>query len=98
MISTPLERKIKKEEQENKEKTALRKMKLDFNTVAATPEGMDVFKHIMNRCSYQKPTITFNPETREVNTISTIYLEARRDLYLELRAYISENLLKKIEY
>lgn len=72
--------------------------KRNFSTICDTPEGIDAIKFIMQLCSYQKPAITFNPETLEVNKEATLFLEARRSVYLELRKYIREEYLKKIEY
>jgi hypothetical protein len=98
MIKTPKEKEAKRLKDEEKNKKIFDKLTLDFNTVAATPEGIDVFKYIMDRCNYQKNTIVFNSQTGEVNKEASVYLEARRSVYLEIRKYISPRLLKKIEF
>ena len=98
MIKTPKE----KEEQKKKNQEELDKLvkfrKTNFNTVAATGEGLDVFRFVMDFCNYQKPNITINPQTGEVVRSTSDILEARRGVYLEMRKYISAKNLKKIEF
>lgn len=97
MIQTPKEKEKIKLVQEEKYKKMYDATVLDFNTVAATPEGINVFKYIMERCSYQKPIITYS-KNGDVDKDTTVFLEARRGLYLELRKYIDPKFLKKIEF
>ncbi len=97
-LKTPKE----KEEQERKNQEELEKLikarKKDFDTVAATEEGLNVFRFLMDACNYQKYNITIDPQTGEVNRETSLYREARRSVYLDLRQYIPAKFLKKIEY
>ena len=69
----------------------------DFNLVAATPEGKKVFKQLMEICGFKKPSVVLDPSTGEVNSQSTVYNEARRNLYLQIRALIRPEYLNEIE-
>ncbi len=64
----------------------------------SSPEGIIFARHIFGMCGYDKHSVTMNPETQELNTQATIYNEARRNLWLELRNLIPVKARKKIEY
>lgn len=81
--------KVKKERQ--------RKIEL-FNQVFATEEGVLVLKEIAQMCGQNKVSIVADPASGEINPLSTIYNEARRNLYLSIRSYIRPSTLKKVEF
>lgn len=97
-LETPKEKEKRREKEKEELEKILKFHKTNFNAVAATEEGLDVFRYIMERCSFQRNTIVYNPETGEVNKEASVYLEARRSVYLEIRKYISVKFLKKIEF
>ena len=98
MLKNPKEKEEKKKKNQEELEKILKVRKTNFNTVAATEEGLDVFRLLMDFCNYQKPNITINPNTGEINDKTTAFLEARRGVYLEIRKYISAKNLKKIEF
>lgn len=98
MIKTPKEKRIEKEKEKSKLKDIFDFHTKNFTIVAATEEGREVFKYLMGFCSYQSPTITVDPTSREINTEMSHYLEAQRNVYLMIRKYIPDRLLKKIEF
>ena len=85
-----------------KEKEELEKrvnsLKKDYEDVCNTPEGIRVLRHIFLMCGYSKSSIVMNRESYEINTQSTVYNEARRNLYLEMRSFLDKKNLMKIEY
>ena len=98
MIKTKAEKTTAKVQQAKKEKDEKEKLRAMFDAVAATEDGRDLFKYLMNSLGHNKNTITMNPTTGEVNTETTNYLTARKEVYLEIRRNISDRHLKKIEF
>lgn len=70
----------------------------DFNFVANTKEGRNVLRYFMTQCGYNSSSVVINKETMEINALATVYNEARKDVYYGARRYISQKLLKKIEF
>lgn len=68
-----------------------------FADVAETEAGQIVFRWMMQQCHYQVSTIVGNPQTHDINAMGTIFNEARRRFYLDLRRYIPVNIRRKIE-
>lgn len=97
-LKTPKEKEESRKKRAEELEKALKFCKTNFNAVAATEEGLDVFRFLMDFCNYQKPNITINPNTGEINKGTSDFLEARRGVYLEMRKYISAKFLKKIEF
>ncbi len=98
MIKTPKEKAEQRKKDQEKIEKLLKFHKTNFNTVVATEEGLDVFRFIMDICGYQKRSVLMDSQTGEVNKEATVYLEARRSIYLDIRQYISPKFLKKIEF
>jgi hypothetical protein len=95
---TPREKAAKRLEEAKVAKENDGKIKAIFNAVAATEEGRDLFKYFMKSFGFLSNTVTMNPHTGEVNEKSSVYLEARRSAYLEMRRHILAKHLKKIEF
>lgn len=89
-----VEDRLLKKEQEKKE---LKQLKNDFNKVFGTVEGQNVLGYIMNACGYQKHSVGANPQTGELFIDNTIYNEALRSHYLNLRKFIHSKILVKVE-
>ena len=89
-----LEAKAKKLKQGNELK-GLRKV---IAVATSSAEGIIFARHIFRMCGYDKHSITMNPESQELNLQATIYNEARRNIWLELRNLIPVKARKKIEY
>lgn len=98
MLMTPKEKKKKDEAQQKTLKEKVDRLRKDFDAVAATEEGMNVFNYLLNSLGFHKNTVTMDPQTGEVNKDASVYLEARRSVYVEIRKYISPKYLKKIEF
>lgn len=69
----------------------------DMARVANTESGRAVLREIMKQCGYQKPSVVANPQTCELNAGSTFYNEGRRNLWLRLRSFISNDMLALVE-
>lgn len=98
MIQTKSEKDKKKIEQDKKLEELKKAKKTSFDAVAATEEGRDVFRYLMDILGFHKNLVVFNPTTGEINKEATTYLEARRSAYLDIRRNISDRHLKKIEF
>ena len=98
MILTPKEKAAKKAKQAKFAKEANDKLKAMFDAVAATEDGRNLFKYFMELLGFHKNTVTMNPTTGEINKEISVYLEARRSVYLDMRTNISDRYLKKIEF
>jgi len=68
-------------------------------TVAcAKSEGIQLMRYLMEICGYQKIDTVMNPATGEINPIASMYNQARRNVYVELRRLIPKRILTKIEH
>lgn len=84
-------------QKETPETQELTRIKQALGRVSRTKDGKDVIRYIMHRCGFKTPSVVANPTTGEIYTDSTVYNEARRNLYLELRSLIPKEELNLIE-
>lgn len=77
---------------------AINSLKSSFNAVAKTPDGRAVLRYLMRDCGYNKSAVVQDPTTFEINTVSTVWNEAKKDVYERLRNYIDKEELIKIEF
>jgi hypothetical protein len=95
MTDTPKKPQNEKEKQRIAAKKRLRN---SFIRVANTEAGRDVIRYLMAQCGFHTPSINVDPQTTKILTDNTVYNEARRNLYLDLRKWIPPKMLVKIEF
>ncbi len=95
-----LEARLKAKREGQKEIAAkqLKLLKRDFAIAVASPEGLNMMKYIFDLSGYSKVLIVGNPTTGDIHDRGTLYNNARRTLWLEIRQLIPTRILKKIEY
>ncbi len=98
MIKTTSEKKADRERTDNKLKETIEERRKIFNAVAATADGKEVFKYLMDILGWKKKLVIMDPNTGEVNRDATVYLEARRSAYVDIRKHIDSIYLKLIEF
>jgi len=86
-----------KDEQTKKAHAANEKLKRAFNTTAETPAGLMVLRYLMRDCGFGQTSLVMNPQTFEINTVGSVYNEARKDVYIRIRKLLSKENLRKIE-
>lgn len=89
------------EKKEIQKELAAKKTKLlkrDAGIATASPEGLNFMKYIFGLTGYSKILIVGNPATGDIHDRGTLYNNARRSLWLEIRQLIPRRTLKKIEY
>ena len=69
-----------------------------FAEVCAKDTGIIIIRHLMDLCGYQKVSVVGNPATGDIQDRGTLYNEARRNLYLEIRRLIPLRYLRQIEH
>ena len=79
-------------------KDTLNKVQKAVIAIAETQEGQIFFNWLMNRCYFQKSTVVGDPASHEINIHGTLFNEASRRVYLDIRRGIPSALLKKIEH
>lgn len=84
---------VKQVPEEAKEERKLRQV---INTVLKTAAGRDLFRHLHEICGFAKSSITVM-SSGEVATEATVYNEARRGIYLNVRNRAAPELLIPIE-
>lgn len=84
--------KAKQQEQE-----AVKKLREAYEAVAETDEGRLVLRHIAGLCRHNTSARILNPETNEVNLISTALNVERNKVWFEIRPWISAKMRIKIE-
>ncbi len=95
-----IENRIKTKRAEQKD-LAIKQRKLlkrDIEIAAASPEGLNFMKWIFGLSGYSKILITGNPQSGEILDRGTLYNNARRSIWLEIRQMLPKRILKKIEY
>ncbi len=95
-----IEKKIeaKKVEQQELFNKQLKLLKRDIEIATASPEGLNLMKWIFDLSGYSKITIVGNPQTGDIHSRATLYNDARRSLWLEIRKLVPKRTLKKIEF
>lgn len=84
-------------EKKLKPNNEFKKLKQDFNQTFNSPHGKSVLRYLLNQCGYQSVSTTMNPQSGEINTVATIYNEARRNVYLKIRSFLMEEILRDVE-
>lgn len=72
-------------------------LKKDINETFASAQGMATLRYIMDLCGYQRPSTVADPATGEIMYNSTIYNEARRNIYLSIRKFLKRETLISVE-
>jgi hypothetical protein len=72
-------------------------LKRDFNSVFASDGGVRVLNYIAKTCGFFGSSIVANPATGEINVQSTLYNDARRTVYLELRKMLRDDIVGQAE-
>lgn len=72
-------------------------LKRDLNETFSTPAGRRSLFWLMQICGYQRPSVVADPQSGEVVINSTVYNEARRNLYLTLRSFLTRQILTDVE-
>ena len=70
---------------------AIEKQRLEqaFKVVADIEAGRQVLRYVMELTGYQEKLMTYNPGTSELNPQATLYNFSKRDMWLELREFIT---------
>jgi hypothetical protein len=66
--------------------------------VLATDSGKELFRFLFEVCGYEQPSVVLDGKTGQIDTEKMLYNEARRSVYIQLRALAPIEELKKIEY
>lgn len=78
-----------------KQKTTKESLKEAINQIASRPEGILFFKALADNCGFDRGSSLI--VNGELNPVTSVYYDARRSVYLELRKYIEDNYLINIE-
>ena len=73
-------------------------LKRDLNDVFSSPAGRRVLCWIINLCGFHKADTVADPTSGEIMIRSTIYNQARRNLYLAIRIHIKKQILIDVEH
>lgn len=83
---------------DKKSNEAIEALKRSFNAVASTPDGRAILRYLMKDCGFNKSSAIMNPTTFEINTVGTVWNEARKDVYITIRRFIDKDKLIEIEF
>lgn len=73
------------------------KIQKAITEVAQTSEGQELFQYMMRQCNFHTSTIVGDPQSHEINVYGTLFNEARRRFYLDIRRHIPHAIRRKIE-
>lgn len=68
------------------------------NRCFATADGKYMLFYLMNVCGWKESVVSANHQNADLNDRGTLYLAARRDVYLELRQLVKPEILKEVEF
>jgi hypothetical protein len=68
-----------------------------INNIVDQPGGAKALKILMDICGYDGYTVTQNPQTQEINIMATIYNDARRGVWIDIRNLLTKENRRKIE-
>ena len=88
--------KAAKEIDEHKQKRDLQLIS-DMRKVFGSDAGVRVLRWLMIECGYQAQSVVADKHTQQIYKESTIYNEARRNLYLQMRRYMTPKILMPVE-
>jgi len=80
------------------DKTEENQRKTMIASVLATDSGKELFRFLFEVCGYEQPSVVLDGKTGRLDMEKMLYNEARRSVYLQLRALAPVDELKKIEY
>ncbi len=66
--------------------------------VFASPDGQVVLKWLRDQCHHNQPILGVNPATQEIDPNRTLYQVMRMNLYLQIRKFLTFDILKEVEY
>ena len=85
------ERNIKRESEESK-------FEAHIAHLLSTEAGQALFTYLFNRCGYSQKSLVADSRSGALLEDSTMYNEARRGVYVELRRYAPLEALMKVEF
>ena len=85
-------------EKDKKQIADVEALKRAYNRVARTKDGQVIFNHIMRLCGFAVSSLVLDRNTSEICVQSSLYNEARKTVYYELRKMIDKECLEDIEY
>ncbi len=73
------------------------KLREAINTIASTEDGKIFFSFLAKTCGFGQSQAVINIDTKEINTISSLWNVAREQVYLDIRKYLSKENKIRIE-
>lgn len=84
----------KKEQTKETKETELKEA---INAIASTENGKIFFSHLAKICGFAESQAVMDINTKEINTISSLWNVAREGVYLDIRKYLSKENKIRIE-
>jgi hypothetical protein len=81
-----------------KQKVQSAQLRQDLRQTFSSTHGKRALRFLLEICGFHNVSIVGNPQTGDVHDRGTLYNEARRNVYLELRAYLSNEILRDVEF
>lgn len=91
-------REKKEAEKKQEQEVVFKVLKRAFTNVTSDPDGLIVMRYIMDESGWLGNLIVGDPTTGDIHDNATLYNNARRLLYKQLRKFIPVRALKKIEF
>lgn len=66
--------------------------------VLATESGKELFGFLFEICGFEQTSVVMDTRSGKLDLEKTLYNEARRAVYLQLRALAPADLLKEVEF
>lgn len=74
-----------------------RQLASDMRKIFGSAEGQNVLRWLMVECGYQRPSVVADKTTQQIYIDSTVYNEGRRNVWLQIRRYLTPKILIPVE-
>jgi len=96
-VKQKLDKKRQIEELRKKNKAEYEKVKNAVRLACKDQNVRVILRHMAKICGFFTSNIVVNPNTSEINALSTLHNESRRTVYLDLRRMMSDADRKAVE-
>ena len=89
---------VDKDKQQKEMQRRVKSLRMDFAICFGSPEGKKVLKWIFREAGFAESSVGGNPALGMDVLQGTLYNNARKSLYIEMRKLIPHEILKQVEF
>jgi len=86
-----------KKQKELKQKEKTEALRRDIRKTFASAHGRNTLRWLMQELGYQNYTVAVDPQSGEINPLTTVYNATRQGVYIKIRTLVSLDTLRAVE-